>query len=113
MRRIIPVLALIGLILIPLLPVQAASPVAAYPVIPGISGSVYSHLRQVVNVGKRLGNRLNVFSKVGDSITFSPYFLHPVGNGGLRLDSYTDLQATVDFFIPTQARTNNSFANDS
>lgn len=93
--------------------VYADSSVNGYPIIPSISGSVYRHARQLVRAGKKQGNRIDVFSKVGDSITATPYFLYAVGNGGLRLGSYSNLQATVNFFTKTQARNNNSFANDS
>ncbi len=93
--------------------VSAGSGVAAYPVVPAIRGAVYSHALRLVRAGKKLGNRLDVFSKIGDSMTATPYFLYAVGNGGLRLGSYSSLQTTVDFFTKTPARTNNSFANDS
>lgn len=92
---------------------NADSRVAAYPIIPSIGGAVSLHLRQLIRAGKQAGNRINVFSKIGDSITATPYFLYPVGSGGLRLGGYTNLQSTVDFFMQTPARTNNSFANDS
>src|SRR5512143_121649 len=84
-----------------------------YPVIPGIWGGVASQARYLVRVGKQQGNRLNVFSKVGDSITAWGSFLVPVGNGGLRLGAYGALQGTVSFFMQTVARTNNPFANES
>ena len=86
---------------------------ANYPGIPSIAGGVYYHALRLVAAGKRLGNRLDVFAKVGDSITANPIFLAPVGTGGLRLGGYTNLQPVVDFFSRTMARTNNSFANES
>jgi hypothetical protein len=74
---------------------------------------VYAHASQLVALGRRAGNRVNVFSKVGDSITASPYFLVPVGAGGLRIGAYGNLLGVVGFFSQTMARTNNSFANAS
>src|SRR5262245_53057767 len=80
-----------------------------YPIVPGISYG----LRSVVNAGAKRGNRRNVFSKVGDSITASELFLYPVGNGGLRLGNYGYLGNTFNFFMKTSARDNNSFSNHS
>jgi len=91
----------------------AAADVSGYPVIPSIRGVVYSHAWRLLYAGQRQGNRPDVFSKVGDSMTATPYFLYAVGNGGLRLGGYGYLQRTVNFFTKTSARTNNSFANDS
>lgn len=115
MLRHLSVGLIVGVLLIINVPVAASagSGVAAYPVIPAIRGAVYRHALQLIRAGKKQGNRLNVFSKIGDSITATPYFLYAVGNGGLRLGGYTNLQPTVDFFTQTPARTNNSFANDS
>jgi hypothetical protein len=84
-----------------------------YPIIPAIRGSVYSQSRYLVSVGKRLGNRVDVFSKIGDSITQWDFFLTPIGNGGLRIAEHPELQPTVDRFVQTMARTNNSFSNVS
>ncbi len=81
--------------------------------IPGVVPSVGSGARQIYLTGQRLGNRADVFSKVGDSITASSNFLYPIGYGGLQLGDYGYLQPVVDYFSRTTARTNNSFANDS
>ncbi len=98
-------------------PAQAAPAYALdlhrYPVVPVIAGGVASHARYIYRVGKRFGNRANVFSKIGDSITQWGYFLTPVGNGGLRIAEHPELQGAVDRFTQTMARTNNSFSNDS
>ncbi len=112
-RRLSLVLIILVLLSMSAPAVYADSSVNGYPIIPSISGAVYRHTLQLVRAGKKQGNRIDVFSKIGDSITATPYFLYAVGNGGLRLGSYTNLQATVDFFTKTQARNNNSFANDS
>lgn len=83
----------------------------------GVSASIVSNIgsrsAQIFAQGQQLGNRADVFSKVGDSISRNPVFLYGVGVGGLQLGPYTYLQPTVDFFSQTGARTHNSFANES
>src|SRR3954449_5553862 len=64
----------------------------AFPVLPTINGSLYLRARTLVLRGKRTGNRLNVFSKIGDSITAWTYFLNPVGAGAAQLGGYDKLQ---------------------
>lgn len=62
--------------------------------------------------GKSLGNRANVFSRVGDSISASPYFLTPIGEGQYDLGLYNnELAVIVSYFSQANARTGNSFAN--
>jgi hypothetical protein len=84
------------------------------PVVYGgyISG-VTSHSRQIYLNGQQLGNRANVFSKVGDSITVATYVYYPIGWGQYNLQNYSDLQPVVYYFSSATARTSNSFANDS
>jgi hypothetical protein len=98
-------------------PFVAASPahldLRQYPVVPVIAGNVAARARYLVRLGRRYGNRANVFSKIGDSITDWGYFLAPVGTGGLRLANHGELQDVVNWFSPAMARTNNSFANIS
>jgi len=94
--------------------VETASDGGAGPSISaGVVPVVGSRARQIFLRGQRLGNRRNVFSKVGDSITDSPYFLVPIGQGGLQLYEYTSLQPVVNFFSQAMANNNNSFANAS
>ncbi len=78
-----------------------------------IVSNIGARARQIYVRGQQLGNRRDVFSKVGDSVTASPLFLNPIGSGGLRLDSYGYLQPVVDYFTLTGARTGNSFNNES
>jgi hypothetical protein len=63
--------------------------------------------------GQSLGNRANVFIKVGDSNTRSGGFLRPLGmglRGGCDLGAYSDLQGTIDFFsVPPRPEFANSF----
>ena len=81
-----------------------------YDTISGIS----DHARQIFAQGQQMGNRANVFSKVGDSITLSPVFLSPIGHGYYKLHDYAALQPVIDFFSAQPARGQaNSFNNTS
>jgi hypothetical protein len=93
-------------------PAHAAG-LADYPVVPLMRGNVYYRARYLYRVGLRIGNRANVFSKIGDSITAFPYFLTPVGTGGLRLAEHPEVGTAAAYFSKAIARTNNSFANES
>jgi len=77
-----------------------------FPIIPAIRGAVAGRAYQLAYRGRRYGNRLDVFSKIGDSITAWDYSLTPIGAGGLRLGNFGNLQRTVSFFT----RDANSFA---
>ena len=46
-----------------------AAPFASLPVVPTIDGGMKIHLREVLGHGQLVGNREDVFAKVGDSIT--------------------------------------------
>lgn len=66
--------------------------------------------------GQELGNRANVFTKVGDSNTTNGDFLQPIGMKGnfCDLGPYTDLQQTIDFFsFPPTPEEANSFVRQS
>lgn len=63
-----------------------------------ILGASRAHLAEIYLLGQTLGNRANVFVKVGDSITESNYFLSPFGEGTYDLAQYTHLQEAVTFF---------------
>ncbi len=80
-----------------------------YPYILGISDRV----REIFQAGQQLGNRADVFSKVGDSITANDSFLIPFGSGGYALADYAYLQPVIDYFAADTARSGNSFVNDS
>jgi hypothetical protein len=71
------------------------------------------HTRQIFLAGQALGNRTNVFSKVGDSITVSPQFLLPFGQGQYNLRDYAHLGEAVGFFAGGWARNGNPFVNSS
>ena len=79
-----------------------------------IVSGINENARTIFLRGQELGNRSNVFSKVGDSITASRHFLFPIGWGSYNLGSYGDLQGIIDYYMTTSARDgNNSFANPS
>lgn len=90
--------------------VPSASPTPQnYPYIENIT----PHAREVFLLGQSLGNRPNVFSKVGDSITANEAFLVPIGVGDYNLRDHTYLQPVIDYFSQATARDANSFANTS
>ncbi len=63
--------------------------------------------------GQEMGNRANVFTKVGDSITFTPWFLDEIGDGNYILDEHDYLQNAIDYFSTEPARDENSFKHNS
>ncbi len=73
-------------------------------VISGISANA----RQIFLKGQAMGNRANVFSKVGDSITFYHAFMNDFA-GYYDLGAYSSLQPAVYFFRGPNARGENSF----
>ncbi len=69
---------------------------------------------EIFRRGQALGNRPDVFSKIGDSITASPAFLEAVGEGITILGPYIYLQEVIDFYTITPVRNeDNSFLNES
>ncbi|PJF35629.1 MAG: hypothetical protein CUN49_09560 [Candidatus Thermofonsia Clade 1 bacterium] len=79
---------------------------------PWLTG-ISSRTRAIYLRGQQLGNRRNVFSKVGDSITAAPHFLYPIGFGQYELGAYGNLANVISFFSQENARAGNSFANQS
>ncbi|HEY70020.1 MAG TPA: LysM peptidoglycan-binding domain-containing protein [Anaerolineae bacterium] len=77
-----------------------------------VSG-VTSQLREIYELGLSLGNRPNVFSKIGDSITVNSAFLTPFGMQFYDLFEHAYLQSVIDYYNGSWARTHNSFANVS
>jgi len=63
--------------------------------------------------GQAKGNRANVFSKVGDSISYAMEYLIPIGLGRANFYQYDYLIPTVRYFGIALARDSNSFANRS
>jgi hypothetical protein len=77
--------------------------------------NITPHAKEIINRGKSLGLRPNVFSKVGDSITFASEFLTPFGTAGkYDLSTYqAEFAPVIQFYSAATARTGNSFANES
>ena len=103
-------------------PVPQTDPaaVAATPEVPQIPPLAYEYAgminmtgraREIYLNGQALGNRANVFSKVGDSLTISSYFLFPIGRRRYDLRDFAYLQPVIQHFSSRRARDNNSFAN--
>jgi hypothetical protein len=88
----------------------AAAPVAAPA---GLITGISANARAIYLNGQQLGNRANVFSKIGDSITVAPWYLFPIGAGAYNLQGYGHLQSVINHFSAANARTGNSFANQS
>ncbi|MCB9135742.1 MAG: SGNH/GDSL hydrolase family protein [Anaerolineales bacterium] len=96
---------------LPLIPFAEAKNVelSPYPYITGVGARV----REIFEAGQQLGNRPNVFSKVGDSISYTAAYLAPFGKGNYNLGVYAYLQPVIDFFRAETARTSDSFQNES
>lgn len=84
-------------------------PFNAYPLVRNVSANA----RAIVQYGQTQGLRLNIFSKMGDSITAAPQNLAPIGNGQYTLGDYAYLQEVIDVFSASFAREHNAFANPS
>lgn len=78
-----------------------------------ILSGINENARRIYRKGQSLGNRPDVFAKVGDSITYSFYFLDMVGDGLYNLDQFGYLKGVIDYFSVTVARDENSFKQDS
>lgn len=98
-------------------PTDLAPSISNLPTPPGTAvpspyiSNLTPHSRQLFQFGLTLGNRPDVFSKVGDSITVSELFLKSFGRGDYNLRDYANLQPVIDYYSQTVARTGNSFSN--
>lgn len=69
------------------------------PVVPAIDAATQARLRAVFLAGQAAGNRADVFSKIGDSITATMSFLAaPFGCPEYTLGGHTELQPVIDRF---------------
>lgn len=84
------------------------SPTSSLNIPPFLSG-ITSRSRLLFLEGKKLGNRANVFVRIGDSITISPNFLYDIGVGKVDLVGYSGMGAVIDFYKNADARNGNSF----
>lgn len=80
---------------------------------PDEPGAVAANLQRIFAHGQSLGNRADVFSKVGDSITVSPLFLTTIGRGSYDLNDHSYLADLIDYYSATDARDGDSFQNPS
>jgi hypothetical protein len=69
--------------------------------------------REIYLAGQTSGNRANVFSQVGDSMSHAWHFLAPIGEGLTQLYDYSYLWPVIERFGTENARITNSFANPS
>lgn len=88
---------------------QTIPPVDFLPHVHNVTPAIMSIVRR----GIEQGNRFNVFSKVGDSITYSNMFLQPIGDNRYNLGEYWHLEAVIQHYLPEKANTANSFKNVS
>lgn len=79
--------------------------------VPGWLSGITAGTREIFLKGKSLGNRANVFSRVGDSISASAYFLTPIGRGQYSLGAYGYLSGVIEYFSQAEARVGNSFVS--
>lgn len=74
---------------------------------------VSNHAREIYLAGQARGNRADVFSKVGDSITVYWQFLIRIGQSQYNLRDYGYLEEATQHFLVTRARNGNSYVNTS
>jgi hypothetical protein len=82
------------------------------PGAPQVASGVGGGARQIYLRGQSLGNRPNVFTKVGDSLTDTPYFLRYFVNG-YNLHDYGYLLPVLQYFSAATALDNISFGSTS
>lgn len=78
-----------------------------------LSPEVIENVRAIYEHGQTLGNRRNVFAKVGDSITAAPNVFFPIGEGNYELGAFTYLNPVIQYYSTGQTRVGNSFSNES
>lgn len=75
-----------------------------------------NQISAIIEQGRQLGSRPNVFTMIGDSNTTNGDFMRPLGLSPNYCDlgAYSYLQDTIDFFsAPPRQGVTNSFVNDS
>lgn len=88
-------------------PVTYVGPTAP-PEAPAVSGNITGGAREIYLRGQNLGNRRNVFTTIGDSITDTPWFLRqfPVS---YNLGQYGYLLPTLQYFMAVNDLPGTSF----
>lgn len=79
-------------------------------VVAQITPGIRSAMRAVALKGKKLGNNMHAFSKVGDCMTDHPTYLNPFGYGSYSLGQYGYLQEVINYFnVPPREGVGNSW----
>jgi GDSL-like Lipase/Acylhydrolase family len=100
-------------------PTPAATPTprdAMTLAVPPFDAATLAHVRALYGAASRAGNHLDVFAKIGDSITESGSFGHDIGHGWTELGAYSRLETTVRHFSRRAFSSNaedNSFSRAS
>lgn len=89
-------------------PPPAPAPDAGAPAVANVISGISSNARQIFLAGQANGNRAGVFSKVGDSITYSWAYLYPLA-GDYNLGASDHLAAALSFFSGPNGRGENPF----
>ncbi len=79
----------------------------------GVVSGISSTSRTILLDGLAKGNSPYVFTRVGDSISASPNFLTPIGQGNYSLGEYGYLGDAISFFSGPNGRGTNPFAASS
>jgi hypothetical protein len=79
-------------------PAVADAGLRTAPVIPPVEAAVAEHAREIAATGAALGNRADVFAKVGDSITESESFLSELACSEPAWGRWTSLAATREHY---------------
>lgn len=111
MRRWLPAFLLLPLIFAVIMLTRGEDE-ALPPDFAPLPDDVVAHIREIYAAGQAMGNQAHVFAAVGDSITVSDYFLHPIGAGIYDLAEYQNLRPVIDYFAQPVSG-GNSFTRSS
>lgn len=81
--------------------VTAKIDLTAIPILPTID----AYTRSIWAEGLQRGNNPSVFSKIGDCMTATEFYMIPFAKGDYNLAEYTDLQKVIDRYLGAPART--------
>lgn len=76
-----------------------------------VISNITNQAQRIFDRGLTVGNRANVFSKIGDSLTVATWAYYPIGWGQQQLSSYGYLQPAIDYFSADSVGDGNSFSN--
>ena len=83
------------------------SPIGTDP-LPPFDAATEAHVRDQIAMGRARGNNVEVFAKIGDSISESASFLFDCGYGWIRLGDHAEVGPTIDYFRQVQLGDRNS-----